>query len=458
MEVARSQVQTICECSSNSGSVNQNGIILLGNGKNEIMRVSAAGESVTLRKGADSNRSPSSPTFLPDGHRYLFLDSGGIFLSSLDRPQDAPRRIADAGNGFALAAGSAGSYLLLNQPNEIDVLPFDARKGAIEGPPGTLPIGGAQVRPTLSASNTGVLLRPEAVQLQQNIVWFDAQAKRTGDLGSVTGYAGIDLSHDGKRIAIIESAFSNELRIRDLERGTVTKLAREIQPEGTALWSPDDSSLVFDGRDKKGVQRVYRADANNTRPASVLLEGPGLHWTNDWSRDGKYLLYGLDQDKTYRDFWVLPMDKADAKPFQYTHGVVAVQGQFSPDTRFVAYASDESGRFEIVVQTFPDPSKGKWVISQGGGVEPRWSRDGHQLFFFSGQKLMVVDVRETHDSLTVSAPRNLFFAPIPVGFSNDSHRWQLSPDGGRFLLLVPSAGAATASLDVMVNWEQMLRH
>ena len=119
--------------------------------------------------------------------------------------------------------------------------------------------------------------------------------------------------------------------------------------------------------------------------------------------------------------------------------------------------SDESGRYEIYVQPFPDASKGKWVVSQTGGVEPQWSRDGHELFFFSGQKMMVVDVRLNGGSFSASAPRELFSAQVPGGYSNDSHRWQLSPDSKRFLVLVPFSGASSAYLDVVVNWETLLK-
>jgi Tol biopolymer transport system component len=123
----------------------------------------------------------------------------------------------------------------------------------------------------------------------------------------------------------------------------------------------------------------------------------------------------------------------------------------------VAYTSDESGQYEVYLQPFPDASKGKWVISQGGGVEPQWSRDGRELFFFSGQKMMVVDLRMNSGTFSASAPREVLSAPVAVGYSNDSHRWQLSPDGKRFLLLIPSSGAAAASLDVVLNWEQLLK-
>jgi WD40 repeat protein len=214
------------------------------------------------------------------------------------------------------------------------------------------------------------------VENRQMAVWFDQQGKRLGEAGAADGYSGMDLSPDGKRLAMIgPGAFW----VHDLERGTKTRLAQQVRAAGSGIWSPDGMSLVFTAQDKNRVQHLYRADASNTQPESLLLDEPGLHWPNDWSRDGKYLLYGFDEGKTFRDLWALPMGEPGAKPFQYTHGASLIkQGQFSPDGRFVAYTSDESGRYEIYVQPFPDASKGKmgglsdWRC--GASMEPGWPR------------------------------------------------------------------------------------
>jgi Tol biopolymer transport system component len=132
------------------------------------------------------------------------------------------------------------------------------------------------------------------------------------------------------------------------------------------------------------------------------------------------------------------------------------QAQFSPDGRFVAYSSDQSGAWEIYVQPFPNASDGKWMVSNGGGVEPRWSRDGRELFYFSGQTLtaLPVTLRPTFSS---GAPVKLFDAPVLAGYTSDSHRWQVAPDGKRFLLLVKAGNNQGAPLDVIVNWPTLLR-
>ena len=464
LDVARGVVKQICECSSDSGTVNQDGVVLLGAspGNPEMKRISPTGQVTTLRKAADAQSLPYTPQFLPDGKRFLFVEGSGVFLTSLDDPQKV-KRLGDGPNRLTLIPDSRDSdsrdqpkraFLVFSSPTGTDAVPFDAEKGIITGATLTLPLGNSDQSLVSSASNTGILLNFQ-VERHQAEVWFDRKGKRLGEAATTGGYASLDLSPDGGRLAMISDS---TFLIRDLDRGTTTRLAQRVRPEGSSIWSPDGKYVAFTARDTNRVQRLYRAEANNMQPESVLLDEEGLHWPNDWSRDGKYLLYGFDQGKTYRDLWALPMGQPGAKPFQVTHGNSMIkQGSFSPDGRFIAYTSDESGRYEVYVQPFPDASKGKWVISQTGGVEPQWSRDGRELFFFSGQKLMMVEVDLHGASFHSSVPKELFSAPVPSGYSNDSHRWQLSPDGKRFLVMIPPSGSAIAYLDVIVNWESLLK-
>ncbi|HSR05833.1 MAG TPA: protein kinase [Bryobacteraceae bacterium] len=464
LDVARGAVKQICECPSDSGTVNQDGVVLLGAspGNPEMKRISPTGQVTTLRKAADAQSLPYTPQFLPDGKRFLFVEGSGVFLTSLDDPQKV-KRLGDGQNRLTLIPDSGDpdsrdqakrAFLVFSSPTGTDAVPFDAEKGVITGASVTLPLGNSDQSLVSSASNTGILLNFQ-VERHQVAIWFDRQGKQLGEAATTGGYVSLDLSHDGGRLAMISDS---KFLIRDLDRGTTTKLAQRISAEGSSIWSPDGKYLVFTARDTNRVQHLYRAEANNMQPESVLLDEEGLHWPKDWSRDGKYLLYGFDQGKTYRDLWALPMDQPGAKPFQVTHGNSMIkQGSFSPDGRFIAYTSDESGRYEVYVQPFPDASKGKWLISQMDGVEPQWSHDGRELFFFSGQKLMKVEVDLHGGSFHASVPKELFSAPVPPGYSNDSHRWQLSPDGKRFLVMIPPSGSAIAYLDVIVNWESLLK-
>jgi eukaryotic-like serine/threonine-protein kinase len=465
MDVARAAVQQVCECGADSGAVNQDGVILIASWvKGTITQIPPKGNATVVQKDAQ----PSFPAFLPDGKRYLFMEqeTGGIFLASLDRPQASPQHLTDSALRFLLIATPGQSSLLVGQQNgNVEALPFDSDKAEITGPAVVLPLAQWRTNMPTSASNTGIFVNAFQARGASSVVpvWFDRTGRRLENAAPAGVYGTIDLSPDAGRLASqLTSEGSQEigLWVRDLVRGTSSRLVPNARGGGATVWAPDGLSLVLALPGAKGKAQMVRADASNVHPLTALLENePEPHWPNDWSRDGKYLLYSKESQEATA-LWVLPMDRLEGKPRQYSHAPSAVrhgQAQFSPDGRFVAYSSDESGRYDVYVQPFPDASKGKWVISQGGGFEPRWSRDGHELFFFAGQKLMVVDVKTSGDSFSASAPRELFTAPVPSGYTGDSHRWQVSADGKRFLLLVPTTTGSGAYLDVLINWESLLK-
>jgi eukaryotic-like serine/threonine-protein kinase len=464
MDVARGTVQQICDCGADAGTVNDDGVILVASLVNgTITQIPPKGNATVVQKDAQ----PAFPSFLPDGKRYLFMqvETGGVFLASLDQPQGPSRRLGDSSIRFLLIDTPGESFLLVAQQNgDVEALPFDTDKAEITGPAIVLPLAQWRNNMPPSASNSGIFVNPFQARFASVApVWFDRTGRRLESAAPAGVYGTVDLSPDAGRLASLlapEGSQDIGLWVRDLARGTSSRLIPNGRGAGASVWAPDGLSLVFASPGAKGRAQMIRADASNVHPPTALLENePEPHWPNDWSRDGKYLLYSMERQKA-TDLWVLPMDRADAKPMQYSRAPSAVrhgQAQFSPDGRFVAYSSDESGRYDIYVQPFPDASKGKWVISQGGGFEPRWSRDGRELFFFSGQKLMVTDVRTNGDSFSASAPRELFTAPVPGGYTGDSHRWQVSADGKRFLLLVPTTSGSGAYLDVLVNWESLLK-
>ena len=161
---------------------------------------------------------------------------------------------------------------------------------------------------------------------------------------------------------------------------------------------------------------------------------------------------------TDNDLWVVSMASgSDRKPTPYLVAPAKQQqAQFSPDGRFVAYGSDQAGTWEIFVQPFPNAAEGKWMVSNGGGAEPRWSRDGKELFYFSGQTLMAVPI-SLRPTFSNRAPAALFDAPVQIGYTNDSHRWQVTPDGKRFLLLTNAGKDQAPPLDIIVNWPALLK-
>jgi Tol biopolymer transport system component len=150
------------------------------------------------------------------------------------------------------------------------------------------------------------------------------------------------------------------------------------------------------------------------------------------------------------------MTGPDRKAFPYLDSAARqAQAEFSPDGRFVAYISNESGNNEVYVQPFPNAADGKWMISSGGGVQPHWSRDGKELFYFSGRTLMTMAVT-LQPTFAPGTTTRLFDAPVQAGYSNDSDRWQVAADSQRFLLLPASTSSHAPPIDVIVNWESLL--
>jgi Tol biopolymer transport system component len=225
----------------------------------------------------------------------------------------------------------------------------------------------------------------------------------------------------------------------------------------TVVWSPDGARLAFTSN-REGTNLPLQRAVDGTGVETPLFSYDRHAWINDWSRDGRWIIFSGPRAGTTsgNDLWFVNTGTPDAKPSSYlATPSLEQQAQFSPDGRFVAYGSDQSGTFEIYVQPFPNASGGKWMVSNGGGVEPRWSRDGKELFYFAGQTLMSVPVTLL-PTFSSGRPSALFTAPVQPGFTADSHRWQMAPDGKRFLLLAASA-TTRAPLDVVVNWPSLLK-
>ncbi len=185
------------------------------------------------------------------------------------------------------------------------------------------------------------------------------------------------------------------------------------------MWSPDGTRIAYTSF-RDGVNLPYQRAADGTGEETSLFRYDGHAWTNDWSPDGRWVIYSTPKVNTTlgNDLWVVPMDGVVRAPVPYlVTPALEQQAQFSPDGRFVAYGSDQSGTWEIYVPPFPSASDGKWMVSSGGGVEPRWSRDGKELFYFSGQTLMAVPV-SVRPKFSKETSVALFDAPIQAGYSD----------------------------------------
>jgi Tol biopolymer transport system component len=305
-----------------------------------------------------------------------------------------------------------------------------------------------------SASATGTLVFQEDPSPGFELVWFDREGRRTGTLGTAADYSDVSLSPDGRRVlvSIAESGTTNrDLWMFDVARGVRTRFTVDPAPEMHNIWSPDGRHIVFDSR-RKGVRDMFLKASDGSGAEEVLLEDEFDKNPMSWSPDGRFIMY-IRRNAGIVNLWVLPLD-GDRKPFAFRESrFIEVPGQFSPDGRWVAYGSTESGRWELYVSPFPGPG-GKSQISSAGGIDPKWSRDGKELFYQSPDgKLMVAAVSANGDRFDVGEVRVLFDLPkLSTRIAYD-----VSPDGQRILAVTRNPQAASVPLTLLVNWPALLR-
>jgi Tol biopolymer transport system component len=234
-------------------------------------------------------------------------------------------------------------------------------------------------------------------------------------------------------------------------RGYSTRFTFDGADEDNPVWSHDNQQLAFSSA-QKGAQTLHVRAADGTRDEQVLLDTGADATPNDWSPDGRYLLYTTTDPTTSLDLWILSLADRKSKPFLKTRAREG-QAQISPDGRFVAYSSDDSGTTEIWVRTFPDGG-GPWQISRGGGVEPRWGENGKELFFRRlNQQIAAADIT-TDPVFQAGMPHALFTANISgAGGGNRNPRWAPTADAKKFVVVVADRLDDLGPLTVEVNWQ-----
>ena len=424
----------------------------------------AAGGGHTTPVTVTDRWSDQDPALLPDGRHFLYVRSGseeggGIFLGSLDaKPaaQASKPLLADISMPV-YAPGLAGSgYILFVREGTLMAQPFDNRALAFKGDPVPIAEQVSSGSGQYSVSSTGVLIRAAGTGISvRQLTWYDREGKQGETTWTRGLYGGVALSPDATRVAIERFGQFWETWVFEFSRSASIRLT--LTGGTTPAWSPDGNRIAYSSASKGGLVVKAASGAGNE---DLLLKTSHPVQAMDWSRDGRFLLYE-DQDlKTKWDLWTLPIPAGaagEAKPVAFLNSEFnETGGQFSPDGRFVAYESDESGPSEVYVSPFPDAKSGKWPISSGGGYQPRWRRDGRELLYFAvGGRLMSVDVTLS-PAFKASAPKVLLQAPVFNGAVSNTHHWDLTPDGKRFLInTVPTD--ISAPLTVVLNWQEGLK-
>ena len=466
------------------GTWNQDGVILFG-APGGIFQVSASGgepKPITKVNEVRAETSHGAPYYLPDGRHFLYVvrsgkpEVEGVYVGQVDSP-DSPGAPGAGGDPARLVATHnkaeyAAELLLFLRGRTLLAQPFDAASLKLTGDPvpvaDPVGIGTISGRGAYSVAANGTLVfGPGGGGQSTQMRWFDRGGKPLEALGTPGPNVDPELSPDGRRVAVERAdpqTGSGDLWLLEAGRDVATRFSFDPTADNYAIWSPDGQQIIFRSGRRSGVNDLYRKAASGVAAEEPLLQSPAGKYSLDWSADGRYLVYDQDAAGGY-DLWVLPLEGAGTsmkagKPFPFLQSNFNEDhAQFSPDGRWLAYTSNESGRYEVYVQSFPQAG-GKYQVSTGGGLAPRWRRDGRELYYIAPDaKLMAVAIRGD-TTLEAGQPAALFQTNIHEAggyVASDKQQYDVAADGQRFLINTPVEGAASAPLTVVLNFPASLK-
>jgi Tol biopolymer transport system component/tRNA A-37 threonylcarbamoyl transferase component Bud32 len=435
-----------------------------------LQRVAASGGAAAVSlTNLDSARGESShrwPQFLPGGRRFIYYVQspsprvGGTYLGSLDRPLEKIQLTTNSFNAlYAPPRGPYPGYLLFLRENTLVAQPFDPERGQLSGEAAPVPgaeavsFAGGTNSAYFSVSNQGALVFGHGNDRYQ-LTWFNREGKVLSRLGQPDRYLSIRISPDGKGVAATRTDAAG--RGGDVWRIEFTGAApNRLTFDGNGYrtaWSPDGGRIFYSSNGG-----MFETEASGVGQGKPVIQTQHPAYTSDWSPDGRYLMYAEASPETQGDLWIVPT-AGDRKPVPYLKTPFnELDGQFSPDGKWVAYTSDESGgRNEVYVRAFP-AGAAKFPVSNSGGGLPRWRQDGRELFYRAlDGRLMAASVRPVAQGLEFGTPAALFATVPPAGLF--AYPYDVSPDGQRILALAPAAGEAGSSLlTVLINWQAGLK-
>ena len=458
----------VCDADNGrGGSWNQDGVILFSERGQPLQSIPSAGgvaHPVTVFDPARRERAHRWPWFLPDGKHFLYLagsdgfgpTSGTIRAGSLNGGES--RIVLEKASNVAYADGR----LIFVRGSTLMAQPFDPSRLALTGEP--VPVAdnvqvGLLADAFFSVSQNGFLTYRTGGADTNELTWFDRSGKKLATAGESGIFGVLHLSPDGKQAAtsVTDLAHENsDIWLYDLVRGVRTRFTSDPATESDPIWSPDGSTVVFSSSRRGGRRDLYRKSASGLQPEELLFADDRDKVPKSWSPDGKYLLFDT-LNSPDNEIWLLPDPGGplgDRKPVRLTSIAGNKQnGQFSPDGHWVAYNSNGSGRLQVYVVPFLGTG-GLKQISTRGGAQPRWRRDGEELFYVaSDNNLMAVEVSLHAGSIEVGAPR-LLFGPLILG---GGFMYDVSPDGQRILAVTETNQDSDEPITIVQNWPGLLK-
>lgn len=470
---------------------NRDGVIVFS-ANSVLHRVSAAGgEStpVTELDGTLGETFHATPWFLPDGQHFLYLawstqaDHRAIYVGSLD--SKARTRLLGAGSK---AIYVSPGFILFMREGTLMARPFDA--GRLQFTGDAVPVAErvshdpASGAAAFYASDDGTLLYRGTIASSENAsrqwVWMDRSGKTSGRIGPSHNAQFLNMSPDGKRIAFDESVGGSQadVWIYDIDRDVRTRLTTDSAADRHPVWSPDGSRVVFwstraasgapggrpalpGGPAARGLRgliaSLFEKPTNDATPEQAFLQADAgtvlVPW--DWSRDGRVIVgqrFAPTAGPTASDLWVVPVS-GDRKPVPYlATSFSEAEPALSPDGRWLAYVSNETGSFQIFVRPFPAVPQGKWQISTKGGHFPRWKGDSREVYYLDSDRQLVAVSIKTEPGFEVGESTRLFMTPFVFPANAQVNiPYDVTADGQRFLLSAPFNPAETP-LTVVTNW------
>jgi eukaryotic-like serine/threonine-protein kinase len=473
VDIAGGTPSEICDVPAGRGGTWNADDVIVYNAVNDgpLLQVPATGGAPRPLTALDATRHENShrnPMFLPDGRHFLYFirsddrEIRGIYIGSIERPQERTRVVpSDFSGVYSPGLDARSGYLLWLRNGALVAQPLDTKRFTVSGEPVTVAdsirqIGAPNALSPVSVSGDGTLVYGSSPEPHYQLTWYARDGKPVGTVGTPDAYLDARISPDGQRIAVVRGDTSearSDVWLMDVGRGVPNRITFEGALASGLAWAPNSQRVAY--LNAGSPPNLFVQGVTTAGAAERLVSSRNTQNFPDWSPDGRFLLYAEnvnDSSSTTRtDLQLLSLDGAQSiTPYLQTP-FAETRGRFSPNGKWVAYTSDESGRNDVYIQSFPVGGP-KRRISRQGGDFARWRQDGKELFYTAlDNTLMAVPIQADSNSLADGDPKPLFKIAGRAG------TYDVAPEGQRILALPPARDDAPASMTIVVNWLALLK-